>query len=275
MTFSANHKWDGYVIDRISVPQFVDPSTILSRERFASHKNRVMGGLFLHQTRKTKSNSCNNRFSHLHFDCQVAAIYRRSSSSVGEELLERFFVERSNKTHPFGTDPVFSKMTSVYSSEMFQKEEEYYNISDASEMSATGTPFAFHPISIPGFKNGFPVIATTSLTRYRAIDLIEYLKAGHFLDGQTEDMVMGILAYNPDAKALGVGKTAFRWSKDGSVMGKTSVNALPGVYPTGASGTSANLGVIVDTLLPLACLGGLYAIWVTATLGKKNGETLL
>lgn len=85
---------------------------------------------------------------------------------------------------------------------------------------------------------------------------------------------MEILAYNPDAMALGVGKVEFQWSKDGSVMSAVSVDALPGVYPMGASGTSANISVILNTLLPLACLGGLYAIWVTITVGKRNGEAL-
>ncbi|GMH32250.1 hypothetical protein BSKO_00084 [Bryopsis sp. KO-2023] len=254
-------QWDGYLVEMAKNLDFVDLDAVANRRRYAFGRNRVIGGLFLHQTRKIIDRGCQRRFSTLDFNCQKTAIYSASSEGTIAAGYERLFAGLSSNTHSFGTDPVFIKTTPVYSDRLYQKEGDYYNISDPEETSITGAPFAFHHIPLPHIEDGFPVLLVNELSRYRASQLLQYLRYGQFLDAQTKDLTLELVTYNPDVKALGVGKTKISWEGDGSIVGTFSVDGMPGIQSSEDPREAEKWHLIGSFILPLVLFASFFTLW--------------
>jgi hypothetical protein len=65
----------------------------------------------------------------------------------------------------YGVDPSFNTYSRLYRPDSFQRIWQFFNSStNSSELSATGTPFAFFPRPSHGFKDGFPVFFPVQAT---------------------------------------------------------------------------------------------------------------
>ena len=114
-------------------------------------KNKVVGGLFLHTTRKSKSWLCPTGKFAMNFalGCSSAAVPLLSKSTAMQQVLDyisKLFPGATNEVFPYGVDPVFLRSSSLYRPELVGSEGDYYNTSDPSEVSAaTGVPYGYFP----------------------------------------------------------------------------------------------------------------------------------
>lgn len=66
-----------------------------------------------------------------------------------------------------------------------------------------GTPYGFFPRDVPGFEHGFPVVWVPTLNSKAAVQLVEYLRDGIYLDAQTRVLRLHLLVLNRDADGFG------------------------------------------------------------------------
>jgi zinc transporter 1/2/3 len=114
-------------------------------------RNKVVGGLFLHTTRKAKSWLCPSGKFAMSFalGCSAAAVPLLSNSVAVQQVLDymtKLFPGASNEVFPYGVDPVFLRSSSLYQPDLVGFEGDYYNTSDPAEVSAaTGVPYGYFP----------------------------------------------------------------------------------------------------------------------------------
>lgn len=117
--------------------------------RHVTPENQLVSGLFLHQTRKPSYSLCDRFFaSKLAHEC----LLQRLAAPLNMGSFAR------TATDPFGTDPVFNPLSSMYDSQTSQNVWQFYNASAAAgEVAPTGTPYGFFSRETMGYPDGFPV----------------------------------------------------------------------------------------------------------------------
>lgn len=154
----------------------------------AAGANRLVGGLFLHTTRRPPPAPCarGSFAALLGFECQRAAaaagvtLVRNATAAAA---LAAWLRARGTGVAPYGVDPAFLRSSSLYRPELIGREELYYNTSDRFEVSPeTGTPFGFFHRQLAGYDDGFPVLLPNRLGAARAGAALQYLLDGNYLD---------------------------------------------------------------------------------------------
>eukprot|EP00878_Enallax_costatus_P039271 GHUV01044855.1.p1 GENE.GHUV01044855.1~~GHUV01044855.1.p1 ORF type:complete len:318 (+),score=65.38 GHUV01044855.1:613-1566(+) len=146
--------WDGYIVGlrERDANWLVDDTSIPEQARYVGAnpgQNRVIGGLFLHTTRKTldTSKECSGSTFQAKYDfrCQRSEVTLTRNRTLLAEYLAILFAGDTNDVFPYGVDPVFLRSsTALYQPDLQGSEGWYYNTSDHLEVPpTTGTPYGF------------------------------------------------------------------------------------------------------------------------------------
>jgi hypothetical protein len=111
-----------------------------------SGRNRLVGGLFLHTTRKAVGLTCSTG-SKWAMGCSRSTVPLAEVSSKNAVLafLKQLFAGAGDLIHPYGVDPVFLRSSSLYNPDLVGREGQWYNISDPSEVPpTTGVPYGYY-----------------------------------------------------------------------------------------------------------------------------------
>jgi hypothetical protein len=149
--------WEGYLLDQqpseggwgmeaagVDTPE-------QQRWLGAAGSNRMVGGLFLHTTRRAPQLHCSaSSFTAQYaLRCSKSAVPLLREGAAGSvsqvaNYLAQLFAGAGNDIYPYGVDPVFLRSSSLYRPELLGSEGDYYNTSDPAEVPpTTGTPYGF------------------------------------------------------------------------------------------------------------------------------------
>jgi zinc transporter 1/2/3 len=112
-------------------------------------RNRLVGGLLLHTTRKNAALPCNKDSFAATFamGCSEASIplaKRFAANFSVIESLSSLFSGANTDISPYGADPVFLRRSSLYQPTLSGSEGDFYNVSDQGEVPvATGVPYGY------------------------------------------------------------------------------------------------------------------------------------
>eukprot|EP00892_Ulva_mutabilis_P002646 jgi/Ulvmu1/12382/UM009_0028.1 len=164
--------------------------------RHVTPENQLVSGFLIHQTRKPSYSLCNRFFaSKLAHACLLQQL-------AGPLSAGSF---RRSATDPFGTDPVFNSLSSMYDSQTSQNVWQYYNASaSAGEVAPTGTPYGFFSRAISGFPDGFPVVFPVYASAGAVQRVLQMLSEGAFIDVRTAGMSGLMVTYNAAAEAFAI-----------------------------------------------------------------------
>ena len=75
----------------------------------------------------------------------------------------------------------------------------YYNTSNnnLADLNVNGLPYGFHSRSLEGYEDGFPIMFENKLDAKASERLLQYIYDGVYLNKNTKDLNMELLAYNP------------------------------------------------------------------------------
>jgi hypothetical protein len=121
--------------------------------RHLTRGNQVFAGFILHQHRKRVNVPCT-----AHFPCRLSRFCQRSIGTAPSAPSDTYTL---SSVKPFGVDPVFNVRSSMYQPDAARRPWQYY---DASEMSASGIPYAFYHRPAFGFDDGFPIVFPVCLS---------------------------------------------------------------------------------------------------------------
>ena len=111
-------------------------------------RNRLVGGLFLHTTRKPVELSCKagSYATKFALGCSKSALPLAKGLSASAVLgyLKQLFPGAGNDVYPYGVDPVFLRSSNLYEPSLVGSEGDFYNASDPAEVpAATGVPYGY------------------------------------------------------------------------------------------------------------------------------------
>ncbi|GLI62029.1 hypothetical protein VaNZ11_004606, partial [Volvox africanus] len=287
-------EWMGYSLTKPSTlgGQFAtseldvgaDLRVAVSRPRYAGPRvdNRIVGGLLLHTTRRTLRSlteaadqsacsgegSCVCGFSGLDASCNWYDVAFLQTSDKAASYLRRLYAGINNSLAPYGVDPIFLRSSSLYREDLSSKLSWYYNTSDPSEVSPTGTPYGFSARPLLGRTPGFPVLLESGLSASRAAQMVRYLVDGNYLDHrQTLDMTAEMLVYNPSLRAFAYFRGEFSWSEAGGITGRFSTVGFPAMayLKEGEALGKALPQILAHELLPLWVLAIFFAVVTTVS----------
>mmetsp|Transcript_46712 Transcript_46712/g.86973 ORF Transcript_46712/g.86973 Transcript_46712/m.86973 type:complete len:1710 (+) Transcript_46712:432-5561(+) len=142
--------------------------------RFVTNKNRVLVGMLLVLERYDKDGRC----------AAVDDYHELYPHCLGEPL-----------SAPYGIDPMFQFGTDLFVEAVAERQSEYYDPSDVNE---AGVPYGFHHHRIAGFERhpGYPIVFDVNLLPERALDMLTYMKEGHYLDFESQRLTVQLLTFN-------------------------------------------------------------------------------
>ncbi|PNH05934.1 hypothetical protein TSOC_007762, partial [Tetrabaena socialis] len=258
--------------------QVVTPSYDTGRTAYSnfsryvgSHRsNEALGGLLLHQTRRssgsastTASNggdgSCSSRFASLAAACSGLA----GGSQAGV-------------LNGIGTDPVFKRQSSLYRPDLYISD--FYNTSAAAtvpavqaaepgaaaaaqaQLAAGGMPYGFFHAPLPGFQDGYPLVVDTALGAKRAAEIVAYLRDGAYLSAsRTSTLSAHLVTLNPALSVLGYLRLDLVWRGDGRIPGRLAFSGMP-TLPYSKGGLAGATATQLLTDIALLSLVILYLV---------------
>jgi len=169
-----------------------------ARTRLVGTNNRVIAGLLLHTTRNAMESCPTEKFDKLF--------------TSGARCVQGV------TTEPFGSDPVFSSISPMYNSEIDNVEDMVsyyncdeienptYNTSGISNMkpfckelyNEANTPYAFFSYPIPTYDDGYPIFIDINLKNSKAMEALEFLREGLYVNSKTGSLSAQIVVYNAD-----------------------------------------------------------------------------
>jgi hypothetical protein len=184
-------EWEGYrlAVEARGANWGADAALAPERSRCvggAAGANRVIGGLFLHATRRPAGAACapGSHAAALSFDCARAAAGVPLSRNGTAAAAAALAASSPSALAPYGIDPAFLRSSSLYRPDLAGREGLYYNTSDPHEVAAsTGSPYGFFHRRLEGYADGFPILLTNRMGAARAGEAVQYLLDGNYLDG--------------------------------------------------------------------------------------------
>eukprot|EP00897_Mesotaenium_endlicherianum_P009733 jgi/Mesen1/8789/ME000527S08290 len=131
------------------------PDSGFLKDRISNFKNRLLVGMFIHQTRASTSSCDHKRFANIDDTC----------------------LSTSPSLEPYGVDPVFLETSSMFDPTLNAKD--FYP--DPSLFTANNVPLGFFHRKIKGYPDGFSVIFDINLSHDQAVARLQYLEDGLFL----------------------------------------------------------------------------------------------
>ena len=128
---------------------------------------------------------------------------------------------------PYGYDPVLLKQSPLY--DVGVDVGEYYNISDSDIVRpGSGMPFGFFSRSYDQTGPIYSVFFDPNMRYRRALEFVEAMFSGGFIDKNTNEVKIGIPAFSKETGLFIIVEVKFSWDKFGSI--KPSVD-LSGFQP--------------------------------------------
>lgn len=187
--------------------QRLTPDPSIPRKRFVGTQNRLLGGILVNQRRHARAPcvDSSDRYSHISGLC-----------STGEA-----------SSHSFGYDPVFLKNSPLNVMEsVYQKKNQYYNLSNPAQVNALGVPYAFHFRSDAGETGGFPVYFDTNLKHSEAVRFLDYIEHGYYLDMDTAAVEIAFVTYNAQVRLFADVRLDLAFEDGGRITLRNSVQTF-------------------------------------------------
>lgn len=111
--------------------------------------------------------------------------------------------EVSNESH--GDDPAFLLKSRLFNSAVASNTYQFYNTSSsAGDVKFNGVPYGFIFSGSGGFSNQKAVLVDTAYSRQHAVQLLQYLRDGKYLDANTYRVGYRILFFSPTGEVFGL-----------------------------------------------------------------------
>ena len=219
----------------------------IPRERFLGPRIHLMGGMLVSQIRNVQG------------VCGTAArSYNASTSSIFLDLnaLGCAVTPGENKA-AFGYDAAFtSTAPTVYNPDLF--EGAFYNVSDPAQVRNLGSvphqPYAFLPFNAephhPDWegKTMFPVFFDANLRNDLALQVVERMQSGSFMDNLTAAVMVDVPAYSKEAQVFFVLHVGFTWDEYGLIHTELSMDGFCPVYTESANVLTALVLIFIIAL---------------------------
>ena len=98
---------------------------------------------------------------------------------------------------------------------------DYYNIStDYEELNPNnGMPYGFFHHPMEGLSDGYPVVVSSAISLRRALQTLQYIQYGGFLNSEaTDTLTLRMVMYNPAAVVFGYFSAALEWLSSGEIL---------------------------------------------------------
>jgi len=242
-------------------------------------RNKVLGGLFLHQTRQSVNTSyCDKstlgpfngalpgaKFTTLSADCRQREFLKNLDDNG--TTFDAWEVTIGDPVHPYGSDPVWVRSSQLFQVGMAGNEGNYYNMTPADDNlefnKLAGSMYTHFPREVPGKSQlGFPIYVDTSLDEIRLASLLVYVEDSNYMDRRSNGMTVQMSVYNAEAKVFGYGKADITRNINGAWLQSFVFNGLPAL-DYDLSGFSGQARVLSDNLA-VVCLVG-YLLWYLLT----------
>jgi hypothetical protein len=129
--------------------------------------------------------------------------------------------------HPFGVDPTFEPSSKLYRATNEKLKKKFYK---PEELDRGGLPFGFFPDQgdpeVLDTTSRFPVVFDIDMNRTRALDVVEYLKEGGYLDSQSQVIQMKLILFNAELKLYSIVTARFDRNPTGSVERSSEIHVL-------------------------------------------------
>eukprot|EP00798_Chlamydomonas_sp_ICE-L_P013912 gene13912-19841_t len=262
----ATNTWAGYNLDavkdlvKLGYPDF-NPEGLVAenippQRVVGASNNQIIGGLFLHQTRRAMDSSaefaadpwgtCSGsaRFAKAYTTaCQV------NDADEGDGLEEGMVRGR-------GVDPTMQPKSSIFHKGAYDQPGQWYNMTTPNPLvSNYGTVWGFEMIPLPGLPDGFPFVLTVGVKESRFNQMLAYLKDGRYLDSKdTKSLKMQVATFNPEVRAYGLFQAVVNWGINGAITAKfTSVSmTYHSLITADKESDTANYAFACDVLVILA-----------------------
>ncbi|GAQ92259.1 Ca2+-modulated nonselective cation channel polycystin [Klebsormidium nitens] len=176
-----------------------DPSNS-TRTRYATNHNRIIGGLYMRQKRFGGELCNDKRFLSLFQYC-----------TKGESIA------------PFGVDPVFVPLSSLFNPSQVAKIGDYYT---PEEVTALGVPMGFYSEDSGSGDPGFPVVFDINLDQAGAQARLQMLVDGLFLDNATDTLLLHLVTYNGDSHFFVSTEVRLTFQRAGKIAVNTNINGV-------------------------------------------------
>ena len=191
----------------------------LVRDRFIGgpDRNRVIGGVLVHLKRADVNTSyCDlptegpfggvlpgPKFIKLSRSCEE----RRFLQTLGDN--GTYFTQwneiMNNKTHPYGSDPMWIRSSGLFDESMGGSEGNFYNMSEGSkEVNVlSNMMYAHFPREMPGRELGFPLYVDAALDEIRLAQMLVYAEDSNYIDRKTQEVTVQMTVYNAQERVFG------------------------------------------------------------------------
>ena len=191
----------------------------LVRDRFigGADRNRVIGGVLVHLKRADVNTSyCDlqtegpfggalpgQKFVKLSRNCEE----RRFLQTLGEN--GTYFTQwneiMNNKTHPYGSDPIWIRSSGLFDESMGGSEGNFYNMSEGSkEVNVfSNTMYAHFPREVPGRELGFPLYVDAALDEIRLAEMLVFAEDSNYIDKKSQEITVQMTVYNAQERVFG------------------------------------------------------------------------
>eukprot|EP00798_Chlamydomonas_sp_ICE-L_P028316 gene28316-31428_t len=190
--------------------------------------NQVIGGLFLHQTRRSMGSSADfasDPWGSCSGSAQFAKAYTTACQlevpALGDGLEEGMVRGR-------GVDPTMQPKSSIFYKGAYDQPEQWYNTTAPNPLvSDKGTVWGFEMIPLQGLPDGFPFAMTVSVKEGRLKQMMAYLEDGRYLDTKdTSSLKAQVATFNPELRAYGLFQAVWSWGTNGAITARFDVVAL-------------------------------------------------
>ena len=129
---------------------------------------------------------------------------RKPSSSIAESQLCPSF-------HPCSLSPLYNAA--------LDKADYYDTSANTTEIGTnSGLPYGFFHHPMEGLPDGYPVLVSAAVSERRALQTLQYIQYGGFLNREaTDTLTLKMILYNPAAIVFGYYSAALRWLASGEV----------------------------------------------------------
>eukprot|EP00798_Chlamydomonas_sp_ICE-L_P009221 gene9221-16365_t len=262
----TTNTWAGYSMDAVkelvkqgypvSNPKGLAAEGIPPRRVVGASNNQIIGGLFLHQTRRAMDSSAEfaaNPWGTCSGRARFAKAYTTACQvkDAGDgDGLEKGMVRGR------GVDPTMQPKSSIFHTGAYNQPEEWYNMTTPNPLvSNYGTVWGFEMIPLQGLPDGFPFVMTVDVKENRFKQMMVYLKDGRYLDAKdTSSLKVQVATFNTEIRAYGLFQAMVNWGINGAITAKFTSVSLSYHSFTSADRDMGhtNLSFVCDVLVILA-----------------------
>ena len=217
----AEDEYFGYRIsafqDDLRATADLSKAAIRNRYIGAPDRNRVLGGVLVHQIRSAvDSTYCDNptegplggrlpgaKFTKLGNLCAQHA-FLKSLQDNGTYFKKWEEVNR-DPVHPFGSDPMWIRSSRLFKPNLGGSEGDFYNMTEGSDEVSkfSGMMLTHFPREVPGKDLGFPLYIDTALDEIRLAETLLYVEDSNYLDSKSQELTIQMGVFNPVLQVFG------------------------------------------------------------------------